>query len=139
MARLPTDLQILEEIYKRYYPVFTSFVKETSNRSSKVYVSIDIREIADRFKIDADIVFGRLYYHLDQRYGFSQPDGAKVHFFAKQVGQDMHVVQFPLLASVLATLREEHKEHLHGVVLSIAAIVISFASLLFSILYRRPH
>ena len=139
MAKLPTDLQILEEIYKRYYTVFASFTKDSPNRSSKVHVPIDVREIADRLKIDGDIVFGRLYYHFNQRYGFTETDGVKVHFFLLQVGQDKHVVQFPLLASVLAELREEHTKHLRGLALSVAAIVISFASLLFSILYRGAH
>ena len=31
MKKVPTDLQILEEIYKRYYPSFTSFSPEQAD------------------------------------------------------------------------------------------------------------
>lgn len=109
--RPPTDLEILEEIYKPYYSKFVSFSKEKPNRSSKMYVPIDIESIANRFSVDGDIIFGRLYYHLDKKYGFTQADGSKVPFFSIKVGSDKHVVQFPLVAAVYAKLREEENKH----------------------------
>jgi hypothetical protein len=133
MRRPPTDLQILEEIYERYYSAFASFSPENPNRSTKVLVPIDIREIDEHFRVDGDIIFGRLYYHLDPKYGFDRPDGSKVRFFALAAGTDKHCVQFPLLASVIARLREERNKHLLTILFSTIALILSFASLVVSI------
>src|SRR5271157_758241 len=46
VKRLPTDLEILEDIYQRYYAVFSSFSREDPKRSTKVFVPIDIETIA---------------------------------------------------------------------------------------------
>ena len=137
MKRPPTDLEILEEIYERYYSTFSSFTREKPNRSTKVYVPINIEAIAKHFAVDPDIIFGRLYYHLEPKYGFTKPDGStEVNFFALEVGSDRHSVQFPLLATVIASLREERNKHLMATWLSIAAIVISVVSLIVSLVFR---
>ena len=128
----PTDLEIIEEIYNRYYDQFSSFSKDSANRVSKIYVPIDIQSLANHFRVDGDILFGRLYYYLDRKYGFEQPDGTKVPFFSLRAGQDLNVVHFPLLASVLAQLRADHKKHLIATWLSVAAIVIALLSAGFS-------
>lgn len=135
MKKPPTDLEILEDIYKCYYSTFISFSREKPNRSTKVYVPIDIEAIAKRFKVDPDIIFGRLYYHLESKYGFAKSDDSKVHFFALQAGSDKHSVQFPLLAAVIASLREERNKHLLATWLSIAAIIISLGSLVVSLFF----
>lgn len=124
----PTDLQILEEIYRRYYAKFAEYSKKYSNRATKVYVPINIEELADHFEIERDIVFGRLYYHLEPKYGFTQKDKSSVHFFTLEAGKDSHVVQFPLLAPVIAELREEKRKHLLATWLSVAALVVSAIS-----------
>lgn len=141
MKKPPTDLEILEYIYERYYSTFISFSREKPNRSSKVYVPIDIEAIAKRFKVDPDIIFGRLYYHLESKYGFTWPDGLNVHFFCLQKDTDKHSVQFPLLATVIASLREERNKHLLATWLSIAAIIISLGSLVVSFVFdgTRTH
>jgi hypothetical protein len=136
MKRPPTDLEILEEIYKRYYPIFISFSPEGRTRSAKVFVPIDIESVAKHFGVDPDIIFGRLYYHLDPKYGFVHPDGTKASFFSLQIGSDRHCVQFPLLAAVIAKLREDRNKHLLATWLSVVAIVISFVSLAVSIFAR---
>ena len=137
MKRPPTDLEILEEIYESYYSTFISFSREKPNRSTKVYVPIDIEAIAKHFAVDPDIIFGRLYYHLESKYGFIQQDGSNVHFFALQSGSDKHTVQFPLLAAVIANLREERNKHLVATWLSIAAIITSVVSLVVSLVLSR--
>ena len=124
----PTDLQILEEIYRRYYTVFEAYSKEFPNRSSKLYVPINIEELAEHFGIDGDIVFGRLYYHLEPKYGFTQEDDSKVHFFTLRAGEDKHAVHFPLLASVIADLREVREKHLIATWISVAALIVSAVS-----------
>jgi len=78
MTRPPTDLELLEFIYERYYAAFTDHSNASPARSTKNYVPIDIRPVADHFRLDPDIIFGRLYYHLDPKYRFVQPDGSKV-------------------------------------------------------------
>lgn len=134
--RPPTDLEILEEIYKMYYSKFISFSREKPNRSSKIYVPIDIESIAKHFSVDLDIIFGRFYYHLEPKYGFAQADGTKVPFFALQVGSEKHAVHFPLLAAVIASLREEKNKHLLSTWISFAAIFISIISLITSFLLQ---
>lgn len=121
----PTDLALLEEIYKRYYPTYLRFSREEPTRSAKVYVPIDIKALATHFSVDNDIIFGRLYYYLEKKYGFKEPDGSVVHFFALRVGKDTNAIQFPLLGSVVATLRDERKKHQLATWLSIVALVIS--------------
>lgn len=124
----PTDIRILEEIYRRYYGQFAEFSKDSPDRNSKIYIPIDIASLANHFQIDGDILFGRLYYYLERKYGFEQSDGTKVPFFSLRTGQEKHVVHFPLLASVLAELQGQRKKHLIAIWLSIAAIVISLFS-----------
>jgi hypothetical protein len=134
--RPPTDLEILEEIYREYYPTYISYSREQPNRNTKVHVPIDVVTIAKHFSVDPDIIFGRLYYHLEPKYGFAQADGSKVHFFALQVGSDKHTVQFPLLAAVMANLREEKNKHLVSTWISVAAIIISIIALITSLLLK---
>lgn len=88
MNILPTDLQILNTIYNQYYDKFKSFSKNDSDRSAKNFIPVDIKLIAQKFGVDVDIIFGRLYYHLEQKYGYSRPDGSKVAFFALIIGSD---------------------------------------------------
>ncbi|MEE9214034.1 MAG: pentapeptide repeat-containing protein [Thermodesulfobacteriota bacterium] len=132
MKRPPTDLEVLEEIYKRYYSTFISFSKEKPSRSAKVYVPVDVEAIAKHFAVDPDIIFGRLYYHLESKYGFTQPDGKKVSFFRF----DERTIQFPLLAAVIASLREERDKHLSIIKLTISAIIISFAAVIFTLVFN---
>jgi hypothetical protein len=81
MKRIPTDREILEIIYKQYYETFASFSKESPNRETKICVPVDLEKIAVGLGVDSDIVFGRLYYHLDQKHGYKREDGTSVHFF----------------------------------------------------------
>lgn len=136
MKRPPTDLEILEEIYKRYYSTFISFSKEEPSRSAKVYVPIDVKAIAKYFAVDPDIIFGRLYYHLESKYGFTQSDGSKVNFFALEVGADKRSVQFPILTAVIASLREERNKHLTATLISIFAIAIAFVAVFFTLIFN---
>ena len=126
--KLPTDRAVIECIFEKYKETFASFEAE-KNRSSKVYVPIDCKAIADELKTEGDIVFGRLYYHLEKKYGYEQPNGTKVAFFTLGVGTDPKCVNFPLLASVLAGMREEQQRHLSATVIAVVALVVSVASL----------
>ncbi len=129
MKKTPTDLALLNAIYDRYYEDFAKHSKEERLRDSKIYVPIDCAEIASQLGVDTDIVFGRLYYHLQNKYGYTQDDGSKVPFFTMQVGKDRHCVNFPYLASVLATLRLENRRFKITTWIAVVALVISSLAL----------
>ncbi|MFA5375339.1 MAG: hypothetical protein WC455_06275 [Dehalococcoidia bacterium] len=133
MKTLPTDLKIIDTIYERYYTTFASFSEDAKNRNNKIYVPIDVKIIADDLGVDPDIIFGRLYYDLDQKYRYEQPDGSTVHFFARQLNEDHNCVNFPYMASVLSKLREENKKYRIATTLAIVSLFVSAVALLISI------
>lgn len=133
MKRPPTDREILRKIHERYYEAFGSFEggDPKAERESKIYVPIDCKAIAEDLGVDPDIVFGRLYYHLEKKYGYTQQDGSKVHLFAFAVGKDRHAVHFPLLSAVLAELEQSWFRFTAPLVISALALVISVISLVY--------
>jgi hypothetical protein len=132
--RIPTDIEILDIIYNSYYDEFTHYTNESPSRNTKIYLPIDISEVADKLKVDGDVVFGRLYYHLENKYGYKNEDDSKISFFALKAGNDLHCVNFPYLASVLAELRDKQKEYRTGTVIALFSLCISIVSLIVSLL-----
>ncbi len=129
MSKIPTDLAILKAIYKKYYDDFVAYSKDESIRSTKMYVPIDVRGIAEGFKTDSDMVFGRLHYHLNKKYGYTNEDGSKVHLFALKIGSDKHCVHYPFLASILATMKSESKRFWIATSISIVALILSLIAI----------
>ena len=125
MGNNVTDRVILKEIYDAYYRDFSSFDIENPPRESKIYVPIDCHVIAKKLNIDADIVFGRLYYHLDKKHGYIQADGKHVHLFAHSIGKDKHAVHFPLLSAVLAEHDQSFYRFIIPLLISTLALVVS--------------
>jgi len=132
MNILPTDLQILNTIYNRYYDKFKSFSKNDSDRSSKIFIPIDITLVAKELEVDVDIIFGRLYYHLEQKYGYKRYNDIKVAFFTLQAGADKNCINFPYMASVLANLREREKKYSTATKIAILSLFIAGLSLIVS-------
>lgn len=132
MKRPPTDREILQLIHDRYLEKFGNFKKGESedDRETKIYVPIDCETIAKKLGVDPDIVFGRLYYHLDKKYGYTQSNGANVHLFTIAAGSDRHAVNFPMLSAVLAELRQSWFEFTAPLVVSAFALAISIIGLL---------
>ncbi|MFW6114292.1 MAG: hypothetical protein ACOC7K_00970 [bacterium] len=132
MKRIPTDLKILETIYERYFAEYCDYSED--ERSAKIYVPIDIDSLAHELQIEPDLLFGRLYYHLEHKYGYEHEDGTKVPFFALRSGDDIHCVNFPYMSSVLADL--QHRFFKSSLALSIAAgsLLVSGISLVISLL-----
>ncbi|MEX6677854.1 hypothetical protein QWI18_18220 [Pseudomonas sp. W2Oct36] len=86
--KLPSDRTMLELIYKLYYEEFQNHSREVeSGRRSKIYVPIDCEVIAKRFDVDTDLIFGRLYYHLQKKHGYTNEDGSKWHSSAESTGK----------------------------------------------------
>lgn len=136
----PSDIKILSAIYKLYDEEFKNYTQEPdvqNGRVSKIYVPIDCKMIAKELSVDSDIVFGRLYYHLEQKYGYKRDDD-RVAFFSLGVGSDRHCVNFPLLASVLAGLQEEVSKFKWATALSIIAVLISIMVPLVDVLLGKP-
>jgi hypothetical protein len=75
------------------------------------------------------IIFGRLYYHLQNKYGYTKEDGGKVPFFTMQAGSDEYCVNFPYLSSILATLRLESRRYAVTTWLAVIALVVSSIAL----------
>lgn len=132
MAETVTDRRILKAIHDRYYSDFTDYSENSDIRSSKIYVPIDCKAIGSELNIDSEIIFGRLYYHLDNKYGYIQDDGSKVNLFALKVGSDMHTVNFPMLSAVLAEYEQSYYRFLLPIVLSSLALTISIVSFVIS-------
>jgi hypothetical protein len=138
MKRLPTDREILRAIYDRYYSDYMSFDKASPLRTAKNYVPLDIPEIAASLGVDGEVVFARLYYHF--RPKFTLVDGkTRTPFFAKQLfdstdPKDRHVVNFPMLTSVLADLDYEYRKTRLPLRVSMFSAGISVAALVANIL-----
>ena len=109
-----------------------SFSDENKTRSTKNYVPIDVREIGKELDVDSDIIFGRLFYHFDRKYGYKKDDGAWVHFFAIQIGGDRHCIHYPYLGSVVADLRDESKKFRIATSMAAVSLVISVTSFVIS-------
>ncbi|MFN3837238.1 MAG: hypothetical protein ACK4MI_05915 [Brevundimonas sp.] len=127
---------MLEEIYRRYYPDFVDYDETTSGREAKIYMPIDCEAIAKHFKVDPDIIFGRLYSSLDRRFGLKNSDGSTTPFFTRAIGSDVNAINFPMLSGVVAELRAERSRHRLSLWLAGLAIVISIASLVVSIVKK---
>ena len=131
-ARIPTDLEILNTIYELYHKDFVMYDQDETVRETKIYIPINCQKIADRLKVNGDIVFGRLEYHLEKKYGYKiadEPVPTRVRFFAWKVGNDRHCVNFPLLVSILAGLRQDRKNFWTSTAIAISALIISLISL----------
>ena len=135
MAVIPTDERLLREIYKRYLRPFSEYSDENKTRSAKVWVPIAIMALAKRFRCDEDLIFGRLYYHMNAKYGSQTGSGDPVNVFSMRIGGDRHCVNFPLLASVLSDLQDERKRFIVSTRLAGLSLVVSAASILIAI-YR---
>jgi hypothetical protein len=135
MKRPPTDFKLLQEIFERHRGEFESYSDAMKTRSSKIMVPIDIPGIADHFGVDRDSIFGRLYYHLEPKYGEPVvPDRPMKVFFAPVSGTDQNCVNFPLLEAVLAGLWQERRRDLWALGTALFSLGVALASLLVAIL-----
>ena len=129
MNKLPTDRRVLECIFEMYESSYPGPKAATGRGENDPYVAIDIPAVAAKLDCNPELLFGRLYYHLDHKHRYKQDNGSIVPLFYLEVGGKRHAVQFPYLASVLATFNQDHNRFLVSLVVSIAALVLSVASL----------
>jgi hypothetical protein len=121
-----TDRKLLKAIYGMYY---LEFIKDhKGSRDSKIYVPIDCTKIGERLGLDPEIVFGRLYYYLDEKYGYETKDEKEVHLFAFQIGDDHKAINFPMLSAIISDLEESHIRFTAPLFISIVAFLVSLAA-----------
>lgn len=130
MARpIPTDETLLATIYQRHLKAFSDWSEDNKTRVAKIWVPIDIDALGKKFRCDPDLIFGRLYYHMNEKYGSSTGDGQDVNFFNMRLANDRHVVNFPLLTSVLADLQDNRKRFIISTRLAALSLVVSAISI----------
>lgn len=131
-SSVPTDLQILKIIYDLYYDEFCAYDQDETIRDKKIFVPIDCQRVAKKLGTNGDIIFGRFYYHLANKYKYTDHDNGTapvVRLFEFQVGNDLKCVNFPFMASVLADLKSQDKRFKLTLAASISALCISISSL----------
>lgn len=130
MARaIPTDEILLATIYKRNLKAFSDWSEENKTRVTKIWVPIDVEWLGKKFGCDPDLIFGRLYYHMNEKYGSKTGDGQDVNFFNMRLANDRHVVNFPLLTSVLADLQDSRKRFIISTRVAALSLVVSSISI----------
>ncbi len=134
MKKIPTDLEILTEIYNRYHDTFRSYAKDEPDRITRIRVPIDINEIAEVCGVEEDMIFGRLYYHFNKKYSYKNENGDTVTFFSSMKFEGLSV-NFPLVASVLADLKEKEKTYKYAYLMAGVSMVFAFSALLVSLLF----
>jgi hypothetical protein len=141
---LRTDREILRSIYEMYYKEFISFEQSNRTRETKIYLPINIPALAKVLKMEPELVFGRLYYHLAPKYG--RTDGeTRVPFFEKSFPNsvtgvpDLHVVNFPVLESVLAALEYEERKFRLPFTVSAISLAVAILALAINVLLNWPE
>lgn len=95
---------------------------------------VDIPAIAARLRVSEDTVFGRLYFHLDPKYGEeSEGERPRKVFFTPKAGELSNCVNFPLLEAVLAGLWQERNRDLWTFWTAAVSLAIAIAALIVSI------
>src|SRR5689334_21211563 len=77
MNELPSDRLILQCIYDLYRGDPIGRLPWEDSAGAPIYKSIDSTRVARQLNADPGIIFGRLYYHLDHKYRYTQDDGSK--------------------------------------------------------------
>jgi hypothetical protein len=130
MARaIPTDETLLATICRQYLQTFSEWTDENKTRVTKIWVPIDIDALGRKFRCDPDLIFSRPYYHMNEKYGSKTGDGQEVNFFNMRLANDRHVVNFPLLTSVLADLQDNRKRFIISTRLAALSLVVSAVSI----------
>jgi hypothetical protein len=135
--RPPTDFELLKAIYARYRDEFPSYVQAAEgSRVAKILVPIDLHRIATDLGVDVDSVFGRLYFHLQPKYGQDAGESGKPRkvFFTPVAGQDLNCVNFPLLEAVLASLWQQQRRDQLAIATAVVSFAIALGALIVSII-----
>ena len=128
MAHLPTDRKILKCIYEMYEPAYPSKESSAGPVKTDPWLPIVVGDVAKKLDVRPEMLFGRLYFHMANKYSFKQDEDHSIHLFERKVGQAMHCGNFPFLAAILADRVDEYRWRLWTLWLSGAAVLISLAA-----------
>jgi len=138
MSKLPTDRQVLRCIYETYSSAYPGPAPEGGGRPpNDPFVPVDLRAVAVKLNVQPELLFGRLYYHLEAKHRYQQSSGAWVNLFLLDIQRKGHSVNFPYLAALLAGHDQEHRKQLLSLCFSLIAIGLSLASLIVSVLGKH--
>lgn len=133
MDNIPTDLEILEEIYERYHDEFRRYAKKEPDRITRTRVPVKVEKIAKACSVGEDMIFGRIFYHFNKKYSYTNPEGEVTTFFTTEKFEGLSV-NFPLVASVLADKYEERKQKTTYMVTAATSVGISVLALVLALL-----
>lgn len=139
MKRPPTDFELLRAIHERHKADYEARV--AAGGLGRIFVPLDIPAIAKDLGSEENMVFGRLYHHLEEIHG-QKRDPTNPHprktFFTPRIGPDdallINAVNFPLMEAVLASLWQERDRDRRTLWISVISIGIAVASLVLSVL-----
>jgi len=129
--KIPTDLEILKEIYKNHAHEFSTYSKDGIKTDANIYIPIDIPKVANHFKTTKNIIFGRLYYGMNHKYGYEKIENeqkVKVPVFAPDCEELKNAINLPMLISVIAGLQEQLSIFKKTLIVSIFGVLIALAS-----------
>ena len=128
--KISTDREILECLFSEYASAFEAAQSAPDKDGNRIYVPVDLLHVASLLDNDPHVLFGRLYYHLDQKYRYKQNSGEDVHLFALQVGNARRCINYPYLCALLADFRERHMESRKSFWVSVAALAFSLGAII---------
>lgn len=133
MKKIPTDLEILQEIYESYYDAYRTYARRDPDNITTLRVLVNLNKVARACGVEEDMIFGRIYYHFNKKYSYKNKKGEIVSFFSTPK-YDRLGVNFPLLAAILADLKAEQEKRDESISLAVFAIILSVVAVLLTIL-----
>jgi hypothetical protein len=131
--RPPSDFRLLKAIHEHHRADYIAHAGG-SLRGRSVFVPVDIPAVARSLRSTEDVVFGRLYYHLEQRYGEEKRAGEpRKAFFTPVAGDMRNCVNFPVLEAVLAGLWDDRNRDRWTFWAAGLSVAVAGASLIVSI------
>ena len=95
---IPTERQVLRKIFDMYEASYPG----DRPGDNDPFIGIDINAIATKLSCKPHLLFGFLYYFLEQKYRHKTDEGAYISLFAIKVGHMRHAINYPYLAAILA-------------------------------------
>jgi len=134
MNKLPTDRYVLECIFNMYKSKYPGAIGASGRPENDPYMAIDLVAVARKLGCTPELLFGRLYYYLNQKYRCQPDGGAEVILFAPKVGDKCDAVNFPYLGAILAGQNQDLLRFTISLFVSILAFVVSVASFIISVI-----
>jgi hypothetical protein len=129
--RLFTDKRLLEAIYDVHADEYSRLVVAQPRPQAFFYLPVDFEKVAQKVSSDADTVFFRLHYTLENKYGYKDGAGVQVHLFAYTIGDRFRCINFPYMCSIIAQLNDSERSLFWTQIGVAVALVIGVLGLFF--------